>query len=103
MVKTLDKARAAKPTEADVPPAPEELGLDEVDAASAASMDASDPPAFGGTTGVGAGSEDPQQTIARRAYDLWHAAGCPEGRALDYWLAAERELGLTSDARELTN
>ena len=103
MVKTLRKARAAGSSEAYVPPAPEELGLDEVDAASAASMDASDPPAFGGTTGVGAGSEDPQQTIARRAYDLWHAAGCPEGRALDYWLAAERELGLTSDARELTN
>ena len=80
-----------------------ELGLDEVDAASAASMDASDPPAFGGATGVGAGREDPQQTIARRAYELWHDAGCPEGRALDYWLAAERELGLAADARELTN
>ena len=79
MVKTLRKARTAGSSEAEVPPAPEELGLDEVDAASAASMDAS------------------------RAYELWHDAGCPEGRALDYWLAAERELGLAADARELTN
>lgn len=89
MARTATKARASQTEK--VPPAPEELGLDEVDAASAASMDASDPPAFGGTTGVGAG-EDRQHAIARRAHELWEGDGRPEGRDLDYWLAAEREL-----------
>ena len=103
MARTVTKARASQAQEAEAPPAPEELGLDEVDAASAASMDASDPPAFGGVTGVGAGSEDRQETISRRAYELWHQDGCPEGRALDYWLAAERELHLASGEREPAN
>ncbi|MFL5334065.1 MAG: DUF2934 domain-containing protein [Geminicoccaceae bacterium] len=91
MARNPPKTRAAEPAGAETPPAPDELGLDEVDTASVESMDASDPPAFGGVTGVGSGSEDRQQTIARRAYELWHQDGCPEGRALDYWLAAERE------------
>ena len=30
--------------------------------------------------------------IRRRAFELWDADGRPEGRALDYWLAAEAEL-----------
>lgn len=103
MARTSAKAPAAKSADEEVPPDPEEQGLDEVDAASAASMDASDPPAFGGATGVGTGDVDPQQAVARRAYELWHDDGCPEGRALEYWLAAERELGLAGDDRELTN
>jgi hypothetical protein len=36
-----------------------------------------------------------EQTLAeqlrRRAHSLWEAAGRPEGQALDFWLAAERE------------
>jgi Protein of unknown function (DUF2934) len=73
----------------------EELGLDEVDSASAASMDASDPPAFGGATGVG----DPLPTddarelrIRNRAHQLWDLAGRPHGAELDFWLAAEAEI-----------
>lgn len=27
------------------------------------------------------------------AYHIWETEGCPEGRALDHWLQAERELG----------
>jgi hypothetical protein len=29
--------------------------------------------------------------IANRAYRLWETAGCPAGRDLDFWLAAENE------------
>src|SRR3954462_13189983 len=89
--------RAAEPAGAETPPAPDELGLDEVDTASAESMDASDPPAFGGVTGVGGGRQDRQTAIATRAYDLWREAGRPGGRSLDCWLAAERESGPAVD------
>lgn len=30
--------------------------------------------------------------IAQRAYELWEHNGCPEGRDVDHWLTAEREL-----------
>jgi hypothetical protein len=30
--------------------------------------------------------------IRQRAYELWQADGCPEGRDVDYWLRAETEL-----------
>lgn len=30
--------------------------------------------------------------IRRRAYELWDAAGRPDGTAQEHWLAAEREL-----------
>jgi hypothetical protein len=30
--------------------------------------------------------------IEQRAYSLWELDGCPEGRALDYWLQAEQEI-----------
>jgi hypothetical protein len=33
-----------------------------------------------------------EEAIRGRAYDLWQAAGRPEGRDLDFWLRAEREL-----------
>jgi hypothetical protein len=32
-----------------------------------------------------------QDTVRRMAYFRWIDAGCPEGRALDCWLSAERE------------
>jgi len=36
---------------------------------------------------------DPLQTAIReRAQELWEAEGRPEGRALDHWLKAEREI-----------
>ena len=94
--------RARKNQSAETAPSPEDLGLDEVDAASAESMDASDPPAFGGTTGVGSGEgagNDREQRIRFRAHELWQQAGSPPGAELDFWLAAERELG-GSAARE---
>lgn len=74
---------------------PAEPKLDKVDAASAASMDASDPPAFGGATGVGATDDggEGQERVRRRAYELWQEAGSPSGREMDFWLQAERELG----------
>ncbi|MGD0636113.1 MAG: DUF2934 domain-containing protein [Beijerinckiaceae bacterium] len=30
--------------------------------------------------------------VRLRAYQLWQAAGAPEGKALEFWLEAEREL-----------
>lgn len=30
--------------------------------------------------------------VAERAYEIWIAAGCPDGAALDHWLMAEHEL-----------
>ena len=37
--------------------------------------------------------------IARRAYDIWENEGRPEGRSVDHWLAAEREVGGDSGKR----
>lgn len=33
-----------------------------------------------------------EDTIAARAYQLWLAEGCPEGRALAHWEQAQHEL-----------
>ena len=73
---------------------PGEPGLDKVDVAAAASMDASDPPAFGGVTGAGApGSEaDRHERIRQRAHEMWQEAGSPPDRELDFWLKAEAEI-----------
>jgi hypothetical protein len=30
--------------------------------------------------------------IRQRAYELWEQDGCPEGRDMEYWLRAERDL-----------
>ncbi|HSN15007.1 MAG TPA: DUF2934 domain-containing protein [Anaeromyxobacteraceae bacterium] len=32
------------------------------------------------------------ERIAARAYEIWQANGCPEGRDAEYWYQAEREL-----------
>jgi hypothetical protein len=41
-------------------------------------------------------SSDPgslgRETIARRPYQLWEREGWPEGRDVDHWLRAERNL-----------
>jgi hypothetical protein len=34
-----------------------------------------------------------QKQIAQRAFELWDRAGRPPGRDLEFWLAAEKELG----------
>jgi hypothetical protein len=33
-----------------------------------------------------------RQHIRERAHEIWIERGCPEGRDLEFWLAAEREL-----------
>ncbi len=33
------------------------------------------------------------ETVNKRAFSLWEAAGKPHGHALDHWLQAEREIG----------
>jgi hypothetical protein len=39
------------------------------------------------------GSDAPStERIAARAYEIWQANGCPEGRDAEYWYQAEREL-----------
>ena len=32
------------------------------------------------------------EAIAKRAYELYEDSGCPAGRDVEFWLAAEREL-----------
>ena len=36
--------------------------------------------------------EIPREEIARRAYELWQARGCPIGSEQEDWLQAESEL-----------
>ena len=31
--------------------------------------------------------------IAHRAWEIWQHEGCPEGRDMEHWLQAEKELG----------
>jgi len=36
--------------------------------------------------------ETPRDAIAMRAYQLYMDCGCPEGRDVEFWLEAERQL-----------
>ena len=45
--------------------------------------------------------EDLREAIERRAYELWLAAGLPEGQALENWLQAGREFGVPPVASRL--
>lgn len=36
--------------------------------------------------------DDREQLIRRRAHELWENEGKPEGREMDFWLQAEREV-----------
>jgi hypothetical protein len=36
--------------------------------------------------------KDPEETVRRRAYMLWEEAGRPEGRSVEFWLAAEMDI-----------
>lgn len=45
--------------------------------------------------GLGGKAED--NHIAKRAYEIWEQGGRPEGRALDHWMQAERELSADQD------
>lgn len=42
--------------------------------------------------------EADEARIRARAYELWEAAGGPEGRAVEHWDAAQAELGRPSQA-----
>jgi hypothetical protein len=37
------------------------------------------------------------QIISDRAYRIWESEGCPDGRALEHWLRAEREILVESN------
>jgi hypothetical protein len=39
-------------------------------------------------------AEITEDDIKQRAHELWEQAGRPEGKELDFWLQAERELGV---------
>jgi hypothetical protein len=41
-----------------------------------------------------------EHRIRERAYEIWHAEGCAEGKSHDHWLTAEREL-LSAAAADL--
>jgi hypothetical protein len=43
------------------------------------------------------------EQISRHAYELWEQAGCPEGRDLEHWLAAERALQFPTGVAEEVN
>ena len=51
-----------------------------------------------GETGVETfldGGEKPTpEAVQMRAWEIWREEGCPEGRQLEHWLRAEKELGL---------
>jgi hypothetical protein len=38
--------------------------------------------------------------IQQRAYQLYEAGGCEQGRELEHWLEAERQIAGTSDRSE---
>lgn len=37
-------------------------------------------------------TEQTNEKIRNRAYELWQAHGCEPGRDMDFWLQAEREI-----------
>lgn len=41
-----------------------------------------------------------EDAIARRAHELWEQEGRPEGRAVEHWLEAERQLRGTGESQE---
>jgi hypothetical protein len=40
-----------------------------------------------------------RQCIGERAHEIWIERGCPEGRDVEFWLAAERELNSQHERR----
>jgi len=42
--------------------------------------------------GAAAVAEAHRSKIEQRAYEIWQGEGCPFGRDLDHWLAAEAEV-----------
>ncbi len=50
-------------------------------------------------------SEHPDEEIAVVAYLIWEREGCPDGRDLDHWLEAKKQLahGSTAGGQALKN
>ena len=48
------------------------------------------PPAM--SAGLQAIDPELRRRIEEHAYSLWETDGCPEGRALEYWLRAEQAI-----------
>jgi hypothetical protein len=44
--------------------------------------------------------EDRDYKVRRRAHELWESEGKPEGREMDFWLQAEREIGEAGKATD---
>jgi hypothetical protein len=45
----------------------------------------------------GHGHEPDENAIRERAYAIWLREGMPEGREVDHWMRARRDLGLDLD------
>lgn len=43
-------------------------------------------------------TESSHEKIARRAYEMWQNAGCPDGAHDEHWFDAERELARSENA-----
>ena len=52
------------------------------------------------TSGEALMDDSTREAIERRAYELWQAAGFPEGEALEHWLRAEREFGVPAGSSQ---
>ncbi len=48
-------------------------------------------------------SENREQQIRERAHALWEADGRPEGREMDYWLRAEKEVDGQEGVPDMTS
>ena len=46
-------------------------------------------------------NDDRDARIRTRAYEIWQEQGRPEGRTVEHWLEAERQLGGEEDSRSL--
>jgi len=42
-------------------------------------------------------TDDREDRIRKRAYELWQQEGAPEGKPDDHWLQAEREIDLAGE------
>ena len=42
-------------------------------------------------------TEEREDRIRKRAYELWQQEGSPEGKPHDHWLQAEREIDLAAE------
>ncbi len=83
---------------------------EDIDEASAQSMDASDPPSFSPTTAgagrsrrsTGASQPTREQRTREKAYQLWIEEGRPDGRDEAHWQMAEELVAIEDNQRFAT-